>query len=124
MLLQLIPKLATAPIEHLPDLAFLYSQISGLNPPRPSASPGDEGPLAADLEKLLVPTLLIVGEEDAIAPVKVMQALRGLIPNSRLEVVLGAAHSTYFEQPAEFNRLVSDFFAQVLAETAAVAADD
>ncbi len=31
-LLQLNPTLATAPIDHLPDLAFLYPQISGLNP--------------------------------------------------------------------------------------------
>jgi pimeloyl-ACP methyl ester carboxylesterase len=73
---------------------------------------------------LTIPTLLIVGEEDAIAPVKVMQALQGLIPNSRLEIVPGAAHSTYFEQPTEFNRLVKDFFAKVSSGTMSVTADD
>ena len=105
-------------------MAFLYSEISDLKPPRPATQAGnDGGPMAADLQKLTIPTLLIVGEEDAIAPVKVMQALQGLIPSSRLEVVPGAAHSTYFEQPAEFNRLVREFFTPVLAGTAAVVAD-
>ena len=116
--------LAQTTIERRSDLAFLYSEISDLNPPRPATQAGnDGGPMAADLQKLTIPTLLIVGEEDAIAPVKVMQALQGLIPSSRLEVVPGAAHSTYFEQPAEFNRLVREFFTPVLAGTAAVVAD-
>ena len=53
-----------------------------------------------------------------------MRALQGLMPHARLEVVSGAAHSTYFEQPAEFNRLVGDFFAQVLTGSAAVVADN
>ena len=116
--------LAQTTIERRSDLAFLYSEISDLNPPRPATPAGnDGGPRAADLQKLTIPTLLIVGEEDAIAPVKVMQALQGLIPSSRLEVVPGAAHSTYFEQPAEFNRLVREFSPPVLAGTAAVVAD-
>ncbi len=117
--------LAQTTIERRPELAFLYSEISGLNPPRPATPAGnDGGPTGVDLQKLTIPTLLIVGEEDAIAPVKVMQALQGLIPNSRLEIGPGAAHSTYFEQPTEFNRLVKDFFAKVSVGTMSVTADD
>jgi len=106
-----------------PNRAFLYAQIGGLNPPPPPSSGNNSGPQAADLARQPVPTLLIVGEEDLIAPVPVMQALQGLIPGSRLEIVPGAAHSTYFEQPAEFNRLVGEFLAQVKAGAAAVHAD-
>ena len=82
-----------------------------------------EGPTGADLARQPVPTLLIVGEEDLIAPVQVMRVLHRLIPGSRLAVVPGAAHSTYFEQSAEFNRVVADFLTQILAETATTAAD-
>ena len=106
-----------------PNRAFLYAQIGGLNPPPLPSSGNNSGPQATDLERQPVPTLLIVGEEDLIAPVPVMQALQGLIPGSRLELVPGAAHSTYFEQPAEFNRLVGEFLAQIKAGAAAVRLD-
>ena len=113
-----------------PDRAFLYNQIRLLNPQRPvDNTPAQvreqNGPQASDLSCLAsVPTLLIVGEEDPICPVPAMQALQRLIPNSRLEVVPGAAHSTYFEQPEAFNKLVAEFFTRVLTGTAIVAAGD
>ena len=119
----LLRMLSASTIERHPNRAFLYSQISGLNPPSVSDVTSTAGPTRADLARQPVPTLLIVGEEDLIAPVEVMRALHRLIPDSRLEVVPGAAHSTYFEQPAEFNRLVGDFFAQVLAGAVTTAAD-
>jgi pimeloyl-ACP methyl ester carboxylesterase len=62
-----------------------------------------------------VPTLLIVGKEDVIFPVKAMQAVHRLIPGSRLEIVLDAAHSAHFEQPDVFNKLVGEFFAGILS---------
>ena len=105
-------------IEQHPRRTFLFQEIGLLNPEMPIGvvSPlfrDPAGPRAADLAGMTVPTLLIVGEEDMIFPVNVMQATQRLIPNSRLEVVPGAAHSTHFEQPEAFNRLVSEFFAQV-----------
>lgn len=119
----LLRMLSANTIDQHPNRAFLYSQISGLNPPRANSVASSEGPTGADLARQPVPTLLIVGEEDLIAPVQVMRALHRLIPGSRLAVVPGAAHSTYFEQSAEFNRLVADFLIQILAETATTAAD-
>ena len=47
------------------------------------------GPQASDLAAMTVPTLLVVGEEDAIFPVHVIEAVHRLIPGSRLEVVAG-----------------------------------
>jgi pimeloyl-ACP methyl ester carboxylesterase len=34
------------------------------------------------------------------------------MPGSELVKVPGAGHSVYFEKPAEYNRLVSDFLAR------------
>jgi 3-oxoadipate enol-lactonase len=61
-----------------------------------------------------VPTLLIVGEEDALAPPKVMEVMARRIPQSRLIRVAGAGHSAYFEKPAEFNRILGGFLREAL----------
>ena len=114
-------------IRNDPDLVFLYTQIQGLNPENAndgivSSFRDENGPKAAELAGLKVPVLLIVGEEDLIFPPKVINAVHRLIPGSQMEVVPGAAHSTHFEQPEVFNRLVGDFVAKA-AKTAGVAAD-
>ena len=101
-----------------PNRRVLFQQIGRLNPPMPISvvSPlfrDPAGPQAADLAGFTVPTLLVVGEEDLIFPVHVMEAAQRLIPNSRLEVVSGAAHSAHFEQPIAFNRLMTDFLAGI-----------
>ncbi len=110
-----------------PNRVVLFRQIGALNPPMPVSvvSPlfrNPAGPQAADLAALDVPTLLIVGEEDLIFPVHVMEAAQRLIPNSRLETVPGAAHSTHFEQPTAFNALVREFFASIKAGAVAAPA--
>ena len=70
-----------------------------------------------------VPTLLVVGEEDKIFPVHVIQAVQRLIPGSRIEVVPGAAHSTHFERADVFNGLLREFIASLHLDMAS-AADD
>ena len=110
--------LSSSFIKDHPDLAFLFQEVGLLNPEMPinvvsSFFRDPAGPQAADLAQLTVPTLLIVGQEDLIFPVNVMQEAQKLIPNSRLEIVPGAAHSTHFEQPEAFNRLVGDFVVEI-----------
>ena len=112
-----------------PDLTVLFQQIGLLNPEMPisvvsSLFRDPNGPKASDLSNMTTPTLLIVGQEDLIFPPNVMRAAQALIPNSRLEVVPAAAHSTHFEQPEAFNRLVSEFFSGILARRAAATAGD
>lgn len=99
--------------EH-PDLTFLFGSIGRINQPMPVSVVSDmfrnpEGPQASDLATMAVPTLLVVGEEDAIFPVHVIEATHRLIPDSRLAVVPGAAHSTHFEQADAFNELLREF---------------
>ena len=101
--------------EH-PALTFLFGSIGRINQPMPLSVVSDmfrnpEGPQASDLAAMTVPTLLVVGEEDAIFPVHVIEATHRLIPGSRLAVVPGAAHSTHFEQADAFNELLREFMA-------------
>lgn len=58
---------------------------------------------AADLTEatraLRVPTLVLVGDEDAATPVASAEALRDAIPGAQLEVIAGAAHIPTAERP-------------------------
>lgn len=111
-------------LEHHPDKAALYAQINHFNPSAHSIPPAEWGaaigsllqpgnctPLAA-LRDVSAPTLLLVGREDPIVPVSAMEEVAQLIPGSEVVVVDDAGHSTYFEQPAAFNRHVLDFIAR------------
>ena len=61
-----------------------------------------------------VPTLVIVGEEDVITPVKEARAIAERIRGSRLEVIPGAGHLSNVERPAAFNAALSDFVGSLL----------
>ena len=63
----------------------------------------------ATLATIDVPTLIVVGDEDAITPAKDARAMYDAIPTSRLEVIAGAGHLSSFERPAAFNHVVSEF---------------
>ena len=98
-------------------MTFLYGAIGRINREMPVSVVSGlfrnaGGPQAGDLARLAtIPTLLVVGAEDRIFPVPVIEAAHRLIPGSRLEIVPGAAHSTHFEQAAVFNRLLAEFMA-------------
>src|SRR5437879_12127723 len=68
-----------------PAQAFLYGQIHTLNPPRREVSV--PGPTAEQVRALQVPTLLIVGEHDVIAPPAIMKMFQSYIPHARLAEV-------------------------------------
>ncbi|MFW5947748.1 MAG: alpha/beta fold hydrolase [Gemmatimonadota bacterium] len=61
------------------------------------------------LPGIRVPTLVIVGEEDAITPPDDARAMAAAIPDARLEVVPGAGHLSGMENPAAFNRALREF---------------
>ena len=71
----------------------------------------DSTPFLAGID---VPTLIVVGDEDAITPVKDARAMQQLIPNSRLEVIPEAGHLSNLERPAAFNAALSDFVGSLL----------
>ena len=56
-----------------------------------------------------VPTLVVVGEEDALTPPAEARAMQERIAGSRLEVIAGAGHASAFERPAAFSHVLGDF---------------
>jgi len=62
-----------------------------------------------DLPLLGVPTLVIVGEHDAIATRGEMSALAAEIPGARLVEVRGAGHTSPMEEPAAVNAALLGF---------------
>lgn len=71
--------------------------------------------LAEDLRDALphisVPTLLLYGDTDVRAPLKVAEDLHAAIPGSRLVVLSGTGHICNIEAPEQFNTEVRTFLA-------------
>jgi pimeloyl-ACP methyl ester carboxylesterase len=61
------------------------------------------------LAEISVPTLILVGSEDAITPPAAAEAMRAQVKDGRLTVIEGAGHASNLERPAEFNRALADF---------------
>jgi pimeloyl-ACP methyl ester carboxylesterase len=66
----------------------------------------------ATLKRLPLPTLLITGEADLYSPPALIRMVAAQIPNSEVVIVREAGHSSYWEQPEEFNRAVLGFLAR------------
>jgi 3-oxoadipate enol-lactonase len=56
-----------------------------------------------------VPTLVLVGEHDSIAPPHLSRELARLVPGAQLEVIPDAGHLPNEENPAAFNQAVGAF---------------
>ena len=61
------------------------------------------------LPKINVPTLIIVGDQDAITPPAESRSMAAIIPNTKLVEVSGAGHISNLENPDEFNHAIHDF---------------
>ena len=65
--------------------------------------------LRGALPHITVPTLLVYGDQDARAPLKVAEDLQAAIPGSALVVLPGAGHVCNIEAPEAFNDAVRNF---------------
>lgn len=96
-----------------PVRSFLYERIGTLNPPAtlPTVLPklASLRVEAAQLAGFRVPTLVVVGTDDAFFSVDALREVAAAIPGARFAVIPGAGHSAYFEQPECFNPLVEAF---------------
>jgi len=92
-------------LEHAPHAlsAILRQVISRVTAPQA---------LAADLQKLRLPVLVIVGEDDTPA-LEPCRRLAELLPNGQLSVVPGAGHVVNLGAPGAFNDLLEKFLEQV-----------
>ena len=68
------------------------------------------------LPSIAVPTLVVVGEGDVIAPVEVQEAMAKAIPGAHLEVVPDAGHIANLENPEVFNRAFAEFLSTLPTE--------
>jgi pimeloyl-ACP methyl ester carboxylesterase len=62
-----------------------------------------------ELPSIKVPTLVIVGEHDAITPPDGAERMQKAIPGAKLEVIRGAGHMSPLEQPEQVNRAIERF---------------
>jgi len=99
--------------ESHPAKAFLYQEITALNPPHRSISVDRIKP--QELAATKVPILMIVGEQDVLIPPVVVEMYRERIPHAKILLVPGAGHSVYFEKPEIFNDAVGQFISQIEA---------
>jgi 3-oxoadipate enol-lactonase len=74
------------------------------------ASRPDSTPM---LRSTVIPTRVIVGEDDEITPPREAQIVARGIPGARLEIVPDAAHLPNLENPEVFDRLLNGFLADM-----------
>jgi pimeloyl-ACP methyl ester carboxylesterase len=67
------------------------------------------GDFTAMLSAVKVPTLVLIGENDAIAPRPSSEFLARNIPTATLEVIPAAGHLSCLDNPAAFNAALGRF---------------
>ena len=70
----------------------------------------DRDDYTALLPEIRCPTLVVVGEADAITPVPMVQRMAQGIPGARFEVIANSGHLTTLERPAETSALLKAWF--------------
>ena len=61
------------------------------------------------IQEIKVPTLVLIGNDDQLTPVKWSQYLADHIPNSTLLVIKDAGHFIMVEQPSQLNKAIAAF---------------
>jgi 3-oxoadipate enol-lactonase len=65
--------------------------------------------IANELERIITPTLVAVGEEDAATTPVRSERIHKAIKDSKLIIIPKAGHSSCLEQPAEVNKIIHGF---------------
>ena len=63
----------------------------------------------ASLGRMRVPVLLVTGDADLNAPPAIIRMFAARIPGAEMALIPEAGHSSHWEQPQSFNRIVLDF---------------
>jgi 3-oxoadipate enol-lactonase len=113
----MIPKLfSPITMQEQPHLAEKIKQVIDRTDPRGVAAAalgiGQRADFTAELARIRCPTLLIVGESDAISPVAEMQAISKAIPKAEFKIIPQAGHMAPMEKPAEVNAVIERFLQQ------------
>ncbi len=69
--------------------------------------------LSEQLDQVMAPTLILVGEEDKMTPMRFAEGLREGIRDAELQVIPGAGHMAPLEQPGKTADLIREFLEKV-----------
>ncbi|MFH0811291.1 MAG: alpha/beta hydrolase [Pseudomonadota bacterium] len=61
------------------------------------------------LNSITVPTLILVGKDDELTPIRMLEEIKSEISNAKLVVFEQGGHGLYWEVPHLFNKAVLDF---------------
>lgn len=73
----------------------------------------DRFDLMNEVEKIVLPALILCGEDDQLTPVKYSQLLHSRIKGSKLEVLANAGHMVMIESPQTFNEKIREFIRSI-----------
>jgi pimeloyl-ACP methyl ester carboxylesterase len=112
---QMLPKMLAPPAR--PELVETVRTIavgqSAATVAAALAALRDRPDATTSLGAITVPTLILVGEQDAITPPVMAQSLAGRIPGSRLVTIPGAGHLNNLENPDAFTTAVREFVTEL-----------
>jgi pimeloyl-ACP methyl ester carboxylesterase len=113
---EVLDKMITpAHVEELPEVADHVRRMMLATSPRGAAAAlrgrAERPDYQQDLARVRVPTLILVGAEDAYTPIADAELIRDLVPGSELVVVADAGHLPGLERPAEVNAALVTFLA-------------
>ena len=66
-----------------------------------------------NLNKIILPTLVLCGSEDKLSPPDVMKSMSDKIPKASFVLIQNAGHMTPIEQPEEVNKAIKEFLEYV-----------
>ncbi len=65
--------------------------------------------LVRDINRLRLPTCMIVGDSDLLLPVETAQRMAELLPDCTLSIIEEASHVALIDQPEQFNQALEQF---------------
>jgi pimeloyl-ACP methyl ester carboxylesterase len=112
--IEMLPKLlAPATIKDHPDIALQVLAMIAHTPPAGAAAAlrgrAQRKDYSPTLPRIAVPTLIVVGTEDAYTNVDTAKQMQQSIPNARLEIFPDIGHLPNLEAPDRFNAVLHQF---------------
>ena len=115
-----LPYLVTDQFFEKPEIVKMWVDAMAANPyQQPAYACGRQLAACAEhhtrgqLKQITAPTLVLVGKEDMLLPVKLSVDLAESIPKAKLVVLEGGGHLFNIEIRDKFNQAVLDFLAQI-----------
>jgi pimeloyl-ACP methyl ester carboxylesterase len=110
---QMMPKMLAKDSAARPHLGQSLRSIMEACPPKTIehalAAMRDRPDRSGELSSIKVPTLVIVGDSDAITPPDVAKSMAEKVPGAQLVTIRGAGHMSPMERPEQVNRAMKAF---------------